>query len=180
MRAIGVRRRDRVRPRRASTLASLRTNDRRGTFGPKFVGAWIQLPLEVPVGRVRHCRAVVAHVVASGGRADRNEGLLAPSRRTQPPVPREVESRSSLPRRASGRGSRRTNRSDDGGTLERVLHSVQRPKILGSCSWHPGAEKRSQHRLRQNRLQYLVKERCQLRKSLVSLSENGNCLEIRK
>jgi hypothetical protein len=137
MRAAGADRRDRVQPRRVSTLASLRTNDRQGTHGPKFVAAWTQWPLLGPVGHVPHCHVVVARAVATGEREDRSGGQSIPRRRTHPPGRREAENRSSLPRRASRRDNPHPNRSGCVGILERVLHSAEHPKILDSCSY-PG------------------------------------------
>jgi hypothetical protein len=72
MRAAGACRQVGVQPQLGSTLASPRMNDRPGTSDLKFVGAWTQLLPVAPAGRVPHCRAVVAHVVATAGRGDRN------------------------------------------------------------------------------------------------------------
>jgi hypothetical protein len=134
-RETGVDRRDRVQTRPASTPASLRKNGLPKTPGPKFVVAWKQLLLGVPAGHVPHCHGVVAHVVATGERGDRSGGRSARRRKTHPLTPREAESRSSLPRRASGRGSPQPNWSGGAETLEQVLHSAERPKILDSCSY---------------------------------------------
>jgi hypothetical protein len=116
-------------------LASLRTNDHPGTCVPKFVVAWKQLLLGVPVGRVPHCHVVVAHAVATGGRGDRSGGRSTQRCRTHPPAPREAESHSSLPRRALGPGNPHPNRSGGAESFELVLHSPERPRILDSRSY---------------------------------------------
>jgi len=115
--------------------ASLRKNGHPETCGPKFVVAWKQLLLGVPVGHVPHCHDVVARGVATGGREDRSGGQSIRSRRMLLPELREVESRSSLLRRASGRGNPQPNWSRGAETLELAPHSVERPKILYSCSF---------------------------------------------
>jgi hypothetical protein len=115
--------------------ASPRKNDPPETRGPKFVVAWNQLPLGVPVGHVPHCDVMVAPAVATAGTGDRSGGRSTRKRRTHPPEPREEESRSSFPRRASGRGNPQLNWSDGAETLEPVLHSAKRPKTLDSCSY---------------------------------------------
>jgi len=51
------------------------------------------------------------------------------------PELREVESRSSLLRRASGRGNPHPSWSGNAENLELVLHFAERPKILESCSY---------------------------------------------
>ncbi len=73
-RAAGADRRNRVLPHLASTLASLRTNDRPETYDPKLVAAWTQLPLGVPVDHVPHCHVGVAPAAATGGRGDQSGG----------------------------------------------------------------------------------------------------------
>ena len=116
-------------------LASLRTNDHPGTRGLKFVVAWKQRLLGVPVGRVPHCHVGVARAVATGGRGDRSGGRSSQRCRTHSPAPREAESHSSLPPRASGPGNPHPNRSGNAESLALVLHSVKRPKILDSRSY---------------------------------------------
>jgi hypothetical protein len=134
-RAARADRRDRAPTRPTWMPAYLRTNVHPETGGPKFVVAWKQLPLGVPPGHVPRCHVVAARAVATGGREDRSGGRSTRRRRTNPPAPRGEGHRSSIPRRASGRGNPHPHRAGDAETLERVLRSAERPEILDESSY---------------------------------------------
>ena len=121
--------------RQAWKLAFLRKNGRPETLCRRFVVAWKQLLIEVLVGHVRRCHVAAAHAAAAGGRADRSGERSTRRRRKRSPAPREAESRSSIPRRASILCNPQLDWSVGAETLELVFHFAERRKILGTCPW---------------------------------------------